>query len=111
MRRSGFAALAVLAFVIGSLSSASAQAPQPSSPTPVQPSPPAQTAPAQQGPTPRAAASRTGVAPAPAAPGQEVRRPLSYRSCARAAKRRGLRGAQRRSFVTRCRIGRETINR
>ena len=111
MRRSGFVAF-VLASIIGSLSVASAQAPQPSNPATAQTPPPGSPVPAAQpgaasrAPTP---APRSGAAPA--TPGQDVRRPLSYRSCVRAAKRRGLRGAQRRSFITRCRIGRENLNR
>jgi hypothetical protein len=48
---------------------------------------------------------QTGAVPMPASP--EVRRHSIYRICLRAAKRKGLRGAKRRSFVTRCRLGRE----
>jgi hypothetical protein len=53
--------------------------------------------------------SQTGAVPISTSP--EVRRHSIYRDCVRAAKRRGLRGAKRRSFVTRCRLGREPVVR
>jgi hypothetical protein len=49
--------------------------------------------------------SQTGAVPMPTS--SEVRRHSIYRICLRAAKKKGLRGAKRRSFVTRCRLGRE----
>jgi hypothetical protein len=108
MNHYGLAVLAAaVAFSVALGSSALAQAPQSAGPAPVQAPAPG------QAPRPPAAAPaqppRVGAAPAPATP--EVRRSPGYRACLRAAKRRGLRGAKRRSFVTRCRIGRELINR
>ena len=107
MNRYGLAVLAAaLASIVALGSSALAQAPQPAGPAPAQapgqaPRPPA-AAPAQP--------PRVGAAPAPST-AAEVRRSPGYRACVQAAKRRGLRGAKRRSFVTRCRIGRESITR
>jgi hypothetical protein len=106
MNRYGLAVIAAaLVSIIALDASALAQAPQPAVPTSAQ-------APAQ---APRAPAAtpaqppRVGAAPAPASP--DVRRPSIYRICLRAAKRKGLRGAKRRFFVTRCRLGRESITR
>ena len=53
--------------------------------------------------------SQTGAVPMPTS--SEVRRHSIYRICLHAAKRKGLRGAKRRSFVTRCRLGREPVVR
>lgn len=108
MNRYGFAVLAAaLVSVVALGSSALAQAPQPAGPATTQ-----APAPGSAPRSPAAAAAqppRVGAAPAPASP--DVRRQSVYRTCFRAAKRRGLRGAKRRAFVTRCRIGRESITR
>src|SRR5689334_19016318 len=100
----------VVAAMIGFGSPALAQALQPAGPTqaPVlehAPRAPA-TTPAQP-PPPGMSATATPTAP-------EVRRVSIYRiyrTCVRAARRKGLRGARRRSFVTRCRLGREPVIR
>ena len=76
-------------------SSALAQALDPVSPMQPEQPPPAPTS--------------TGAIPMPTSP--EVRRLSVYKICFRAAKRKGLRGAKRRSFVTRCRLGREPVTR
>lgn len=108
MNRYGLAVLAAaLASIVALGSSARAQAPQPAGPASAQAPAPGQ-APRTPVTTP-AQPPRVGAAPAPASP--DVRRPSIYRTCVRAAKRRGLRGAKRRAFVTRCRIGRESITR
>jgi len=99
-----------VAAMIGFGSSALAQALQPAGPTqaPVleqAPRAPA-TTPAQPSP-PGMSATATPTSP-------EVRRPSIYRiyrTCVRTARRKGLRGAKRRSFVTRCRLGREPVIR
>ena len=85
MHRSGLAVLAALICASGLEASAMAQAPRAPSTAPA-------TAPAQP--------PRAGAAPAPTA--SEAKRSLSYRACLRAARKRNLRGAERRSFVTRC---------
>jgi hypothetical protein len=108
MNRYGLAVLAAAVTSIIALgSSALAQTPQPTGPATTQ-----APAPGQAPRAPAAApvqAPRPNAAPAPASP--EVRRHPTFRSCNRAAKRRNLRGSQRRSFVTRCRLGREPLAR
>jgi hypothetical protein len=95
----------LLASAIALGSSALAQALQPTGPT--QALAPEQ-APHAPTTTPDQPIS-TGAVPMPTSP--EVRRLSIYRICLRAAKRKGLRGAKRRSFVTRCRLGREPVVR
>ena len=98
-----FVCASVLASALGS--SALAQVLQPTGPTQVP-------APEQAPPAPAITPdqpSQTGAVPMPTSP--EVRQLSMYRICLRAAKRKGLRGAKRRSFVTRCRLGREPVTR
>jgi len=101
MNRYGLAVLAgAVASAIAFGPSALAQTLHPAGPTQA-PAPPAPTTPAEP--------IQTGAVPTPTSP--EVQRLPVYRSCLRAAKRNGLRGAKRRSFVTRCRLGREPVTR
>jgi hypothetical protein len=105
MNRYGLAVLAgAVASAIALGPSALAQTLHPAGPTQApapEPAPPAPTTPAEP--------LQTGAVPMPTSP--EVQRLPVYRSCLRAAKRKGLRGAKRRSFVTRCRLGREAVTR
>ena len=105
MNRYGLAVLAgAVASAIGLGPSALAQTLHPAGPTQApapEPAPPAPTTPAEP--------LQTGAVPTPTSP--EVQRLPVYRICLRAAKRKGLRGAKRRSFVTRCRLGREPVTR
>jgi hypothetical protein len=100
-----FVCASILASAIALGSSALAQVLQPTGPTQVP-------APEQAPPAPAITPdqpSQTGAVPMPTSP--EVRQVSTYRICLRAAKRKGLRGAKRRSFVTRCRLGREAVTR
>jgi hypothetical protein len=106
MNRYGLAVLAgAVASALAFGPSALAQTLHPAGPTQVP-------APEQAPPAPAITPdqpSQTGAVPMPTSP--EVQRLPVYRICLRAAKRKGLRGAKRRSFVTRCRLGREPVTR
>ncbi len=106
MNHYGLAVLAAaVVSAIGLGSSALAQALHPAGPTQA-------LVPEQALPAPTATPAQplqTGAVPMPTSP--EVQRLPVYRICLRAAKRKGLRGAKRRSFVTRCRLGREPVTR
>ena len=81
-----------------------AQAPAPTSPP--APPPAAQEVsgdPAMTGATARPSAPRSGRPAAPAF--RPKREPRPYKVCLQRARERGLRGGDRRSFITRCQLG------
>ena len=78
-----------------------AAAPDPAAPTPEQAVP---ADPAMTGGTARSAPPRA-ARPAPAPAARPLRQRRSYKECLQRARERGLRGAVRRSFLTRCQLG------